>query len=136
MNNAVLAVYEHADIHSPINAQATPQQLQYNIKLTRLTGFDYVFLNNTDATSAPLNDGDIMHMAFQLIEELQLPPEHCVFISSELNNDEQVTYTRHEIQWVDAFPVNIKTSPIRSRKQAQFIQTMALHSTDAVIYRL
>lgn len=105
-----------------------PEEHQINISLARMMGIDYVFLCSDNP--AP-NNREIMRLAFQLCEELDLAPENTMFMLTEVDFDAlEDNFQQCQIRWIDGYPIELKRQTVTSAAQIDYLETLLEHSSN------
>ncbi|MAZ87879.1 MAG: hypothetical protein CL693_09550 [Cellvibrionaceae bacterium] len=116
-------------------AHAThPEEHQILVSVARMMGIDYVFLCCDESNPT---DQEIMRLAFQLCEELDLAGDNTMFMLTELNYDAlEDTFAQCQIRWVDDFPIELTRGDVTSESQIEYLQTILGHSSNYCSYML
>jgi hypothetical protein len=105
-----------------------PEEHPIQISVARMMGIDYVFLST--GSSNP-KDREIMRLAFQLCEELELTADSTMFMLAELNADAlEDNFQQCQIRWVDGYPIELKRISVTSEAQLDYLHTILGHSTN------
>lgn len=124
------------DTIQSIGGRSSPEFDGLEVEVASMTAFDYIFLTNPESQQQPISDQHALSLAFQLLEKLELNPERATFVAIQLDDHDNIHYTRYELQWVEQFPVELKRTPIINAQHIHFIETLREHSHSASSYLL
>lgn len=103
---------------------ATPSAIDlstFEISVSQLLGFDYVFLGGTAAATCFNQLSTAQGVITQLINTLAVAPEQTVFITLAGQDGELPCFTRHDVTWNQGQIEALNHTLIENPEQQEFI---------------
>ncbi|MGM8227605.1 hypothetical protein ACSV5M_13540 [Cellvibrio sp. ARAG 10.3] len=103
---------------------ATPSAIDlsmFEISVSQLLGFDYVFLGGPAATACFSQLSTAQGVITQLINTLAVAPEQTVFITLAGQDGELPRFTRHDVTWNQGQIEALNHTLIEHPEQQEFI---------------